>query len=122
MLLSESAVETLDKNSPNGLLESVFELVNFSTWARYFLASVVSPDLIEENKPVSAVSNEFALFDELEVEEVEEAASSLKSVMLLEILEIDMACSPFLVDFSRKPPPTGCVTSSYTCGLHVSFH
>jgi hypothetical protein len=49
MLLSESAVDTLDRNSLIGLSESeldeVFELISLSTSARYFLASLVSPDL-----------------------------------------------------------------------------
>lgn len=49
MLLLESAVDTLDRNSLIGLFElsvdEVFELVSFSTSARYFLASLVSPDL-----------------------------------------------------------------------------
>jgi len=45
MLLSESAVDTLARNSLIGLFElvvnEVFELVSFSTAARYFLASLV---------------------------------------------------------------------------------
>ena len=60
MLLSESAVETLARNSLIGLFEFVVdeEGFNFSTSARYFLASVVSPDLMEENRPESALSSE----------------------------------------------------------------
>jgi hypothetical protein len=55
----ERAVETLERNSPSGLLESAFEGDSFSTSARYFLASVVSPDLIEDIRPDNAVSKDF---------------------------------------------------------------
>ena len=59
MSLLDSAVETLARNFPSGLLESEFEGSSCSTWARYFLALVVSPELIADNSPVSAVSNGF---------------------------------------------------------------
>ncbi len=103
MLLSESAVDTLDRNSLIGLLESevdeIFELVRFSTSARYFLASLVSPDLIEENRPVSALSSEvWLLVEELDVEDAE---SSVKREELLWIAVIDMDWNPFLADFQE---------------------
>ena len=83
MLLSESAVDTLARNSLIGLFEllvdEVIELVSFSTSAKYFLASLVSPDLIEENRPVSALLSELWLVDELDVDDVEDAESSANS-------------------------------------------
>jgi hypothetical protein len=109
MLLSESAVHTLDRNSLLGLFElvvdEVFELVSFSTSGRDFLASLVSPDLIEENRPVRALSSELWLFlEELVVDDVEDAASSVKSEELLWIAEIDVACNPLLADFPEQRP------------------
>jgi len=103
-------VDTLDRNSLIGLLEllvdEAFEVfveeVSFSTSARYFLASLVSPDLIEENSPVSAASSELWLF--LEELDVEDAASSVKSEELLCRAEIDMECDPSWVDFSEQRP------------------
>ena len=56
MLLSERAVETLERNSPSGLFESVFVGASFSTSVRYFLASVESPDLMADIRLVSALS------------------------------------------------------------------
>ncbi len=102
-------MDPLDRNSLIGLLELVvdeaFELVSFSTWAKYFLASLVLPDLIEENRPVSAVSSGFLLLvEELEVDEVEDAESSEKRVELLCIAEIDMAWNPLLADFPKQRP------------------
>jgi hypothetical protein len=95
MLLSDSAVETLERNSPSGLLESAFEGASFSTSARYFLASVESPDLMADIRLVSAPSNEFPLLaEELEVDEVEDAASSEKRELLCK-LEISMIIDPF---------------------------
>ena len=126
MLLSESAVDTLARNSLIGLFESVvdelFELlteeVSFSTSARYFLASLVSPDLIEENRPVSALSSELWLFlEELDVDDVEDAASSVKSEALLCIAEIDIACNPFPVDFPEQRSRWFDTAPRYMCGL-----
>jgi hypothetical protein len=79
MLLSESAVDTLDRNSLIGLfvlvVDEVLELVSLSTSARYFLASLVSPDLMEENRPVSALFSEFLLLlEELEADEAAESS------------------------------------------------
>jgi len=117
MLLSESAVDTLARNSLIGLFELVvdevfellvdeaFEPVSFSTVARYFLASLVSPDLMAENRLVSALLSEFWLFLEvLEVDDVEEAVSSVSKAELLCIEEIDMACDPFPADFPERRP------------------
>ena len=102
MLLSPSAVETLERNSPSGLLESAFAGDSFSTWARYVFASLVSPDLIAEIRLVSALSKAFVLLlEELETEDVEDAESSEKRELLLCKLEISMNRNPFRVDFSR---------------------
>jgi hypothetical protein len=97
MLLSPSAVETLDRNSPSGLLASVFEGASFSTWARYVLASVESPDLMADIRLVSALSKElWLLLDELlEAADDEDADSSVKSELAFCKLEISMSCSPF---------------------------
>ena len=109
MLLSESAVDTLARNSLMGLFEpevvEVFELVSFSTSAKYFLASLVSPDLIEENSPVSALfSGLWLLLDALEVAVVEDAESAVNRELLLCKAEIDMDCNPFLPDFPERSP------------------
>jgi hypothetical protein len=58
MLSLERAVETLERNSPSGLLESELEEESFSTSARYFFAPEVSPDLIEDIRLESALSKE----------------------------------------------------------------
>jgi hypothetical protein len=61
--------------------------------------------LIEENRPVSALSSELWLFwEELDVDDVEDAESSVKSEELLCIAEIDMACNPFPADFPEHRP------------------
>lgn len=96
MLLSESAVETLDRNSLIGLLESVFEGDSFSTSARYFFALVESPDLIEDIRPESALSKELPLLLLLEeVLEVEDELSSENRELVCK-LEICMNVDPFL--------------------------
>lgn len=78
MSLSESAVETLERNSPNGLLESALAGVSSSTSARYFSAEVVSPDLIAEMRLERALSKGFWLLEEEvpEAELVDDVASS----------------------------------------------
>jgi len=102
MLLSESAVETLERNSPSGLLESMFEGDSFSTWARSFFAAAVSPDLMSDIRLVSALSKEFPLLLlELVVDDVEDVASSVKSELVLCKLEICMNCPPFHLDSSE---------------------
>ena len=109
MLLSESAVETLVRNSPIGLFESIFPAESFSTCPRYFLASAVSPDLIADNRLVNALSKEFALPVELEADDVEEVESSESRELVLCKLEIDMNSNPFQLDFSkiRLPQSSG---------------
>jgi hypothetical protein len=98
----DSALETLERNSPSGLLESAFDGVSFSTSARYVFASVVSPDLMEDIRLESALSKESALLVvELEVEEAEAAAISEKRVLVLSELEINMEVNPFYVNFSE---------------------
>jgi hypothetical protein len=113
MLSSESAVDTLDRNSLIGSFELVVdeasellvEEVSCSTSARYFLAALVSPDLIEENRPVSALSSElWLLVEELDVDDVEDAVSSVKSEELLCIAESDMGCYPFPANFPEQRP------------------
>lgn len=90
-MLSESAVETLDRNSPRGLLESPFEGASFSTAAKSVLAVAVSPDLIAAIKLFRALSNEFPLLlVVLVVDEVEDEASSVKRLLLLCNAEMDM--------------------------------
>ena len=78
----ESALLTLVRNSPRGLLESAFDGVSFSTCARYVLAAVVSPDLMAVLRLVNAESNEFWLLDEL-VAEVEDVVSSARRALVL---------------------------------------
>lgn len=90
MLSSESAVETLLRNSPSGLFESTFPEERFSTCPRYFLASAVSPDLIADIRLVNALSKEFALLVEPEVDDVEEVESSESRELVLCKLEMDM--------------------------------
>jgi len=97
MSSSDSEAETLERNSPSGLLESAFDGVSFFTSARYVFASVVSPDLMADIRPESALSKEFPLLDEvLDVEDVDDAESSVKRVLLLCKLEISMNDDPFL--------------------------
>jgi hypothetical protein len=109
MLLSDSAVDTLDRNSLIGsfelVLDELFEPVSCSTWARYFLASLVSPDLIEENKSLRALLSElWLLLEELDVDDADEAESSAMSEELLCIAESDMDRNPFLANFSEQHP------------------
>jgi len=103
ILSSPSAVDTLERNSPSGLfesmlesvLESVFDEDSFSTWARSVLAFVVSPDLMSDIRLDKAVSKEFLLLEVLEVDEVEAAASSERRLVLLfDRLEICMDHNP----------------------------
>jgi hypothetical protein len=106
MLLSESAVVTLERNSPSGLLESMFEGDSFSTWARSFFAAAVSPDLMSDIRLVSALSKEFPLLLlELVVDDVEDVASSVKSELVLCKLEICMNCPPSHLDSSEIQLP-----------------
>jgi hypothetical protein len=129
MLLSESAVDTLDRNSLIGLFEFVadevfeplVEEVSFSTTAKYFLASLVSPDLIEENRLVSALSSELLLlFEEFDVDDAEDAESSVKSEELLCIAEIDMACNPLLADFPKQRQQEMDAALRYVYGMQSS--
>jgi len=91
MLSLDSAVETLERNSPSGLLESALEGVSFSTCARYVSASVVSPDLMEDIRLESALAKLFwVLLEELREDAVEDVVRSVKSELLLCIDEIDM--------------------------------
>lgn len=118
MLSSESAVETLERNSPSGLFESVFEGSSFSASARYFLAFEVSPDLMADIRLESALSNEFVLLlEELEVDDVEEEASAVKRLEVLCELEISMTCNPFPKDFSEIQLLESSGSRSYQCGL-----
>jgi hypothetical protein len=50
---------------------------------------------------VSAPSNVFVLLDELEVDDVEDAESSVKRLEVLCTLEISMDHNPFPIDFSK---------------------
>jgi hypothetical protein len=102
MLLSERAVETLVRNSPNGLFESIFPPDSFSTWARYVLASAVSPDLMADIRLVNALSKEFPLPVELEADDVEDVESSEIRELVLCKLEMSMNGTPFRIDFSEK--------------------
>jgi hypothetical protein len=114
MLSSESAVETLVRNSPSGLFESIFPEDSFSTWAMYFLASAVSPDLMADIKFVSALSKEFPLLlFELEVDDVEDVVSSERRELVLCKLEIFMKGNPFHLDFSKIPLPQSSDSPRY---------
>ena len=118
MLLSESAVETLERNSLSGLLESAFEGASFSTSARYLLASMESPDLMADIRLVSALSKEFPLLpEELDVDDVEDAASSVKRLEVLCRLEISMNSDPFPIDFSEIQLLQSSGSPSYLRGL-----
>jgi hypothetical protein len=87
----ESAEETLEMNLPSGLLESAFDGVSFSNWERYDFASVVSPDLMADIRPESALSKELVLLEEeLEVEDVDDAVSSVNTELLFCRLEINI--------------------------------
>jgi len=81
------------------VLEELLDAVRLSTWARYFFASLVSPDLIDENRPVSAVSRELWLLEELEVEEADSVDSSEKRELVLCRLETSRD-GPSGVEFS----------------------
>jgi hypothetical protein len=54
---------------------------------------------------VNAFSNEFWLLEELEVDDLEAAASSVKREEVLCNAEIDMNCHPFQRDFSENQLP-----------------
>lgn len=94
MSLLLSALETLDTNWLRGLFESMLDGINFFTSARYFSASVVSPDLMDEIRPLSAVPNESPEL-ELEVELVAEVELVIweSRVLALCTLEINMGAS-----------------------------
>jgi hypothetical protein len=104
MLLSESAVETLDRNSPSGLFALVFAGCSFSTSARSFSAEDVSPDLMADMRLESAVSNEFCLLED-EAPEVELAddVESSENNELIEIPDNDISSDPF-VEVCQEPP------------------
>jgi len=128
MLSLPSAVETLERNSPSGLLESVLEEESFSTSARYFFASVLSPDLIDDIRLVSALSKLLwlRLLEELEADDVEDDESSANRVLLLCKLEINMDVDPSRLDFSantrgkpslpRDTPMDACQIADITRG------
>jgi hypothetical protein len=70
---------------------------------------------------VSALSNEFVLLlEELEVDEVEDAASSVKRLEVLCKLEISMTCNPFPIDFSEIQLLQSSGSPSYLGGLQSS--
>jgi len=103
MLLSESAVVTLDRNSPSGLLEAIFEGASFSTWARSFFAAAELPDLRSDIRLENALSKVLLLLlVELEVEAVE---SSERRLEVFCRLEISMKVNPFHIDFSENQLP-----------------
>jgi len=61
---------------------------------------VVSPDLMEEIRLLSALSKESELLlDVLEVDEVEDVESSERRELLLCKLEINIKCNPFYAKF-----------------------
>ena len=118
MLSLESAVETLERNSPSGLLESAFDELSFSTSARYFLASVVSPDLMEDIRPESALSKELLLLlEELEADDVD---SSDNRELVLCNAEIDMNVISLPLKFLKAATEQTDVASRYMCGLQSS--
>jgi hypothetical protein len=121
MLSSESAVETLLRNSPSGLFESIFPEDKFSTWDRYFLALAVSPDLTADIRLVSALSKELPLlFVELAVDDVDDVVSSERRELVLCKLEIFMKRNPFRIDFSKIQLPQSSDSPSYMQGLQFS--
>jgi len=91
---------------------------SFSTWARYFSAPEVFPDLMEDMSPERAVSNElWVLLEDLEAD-VEDAESSEKRELVLCKLEISMKCIPFAEDCSEHHAnPVG--VRSYPLAVHV---
>jgi hypothetical protein len=95
ILLLESEEETLERNSPSGLLELTLEGRDSSTWLRYCCASVVFPELMAEMRLESAVSNELWLLEELDVEEVEDALRLEIRELALCKLVMDMNGYPF---------------------------
>lgn len=98
----ESAEETLVRNSPSGLLESALAGVSFSTSARYFSASLVLPDLIDDMRPERAVSNGFLRVAVAEVDEVDVVDSwDNRELEMLEP-EIIMAVVPFQMAFDAR--------------------
>jgi hypothetical protein len=103
MLLSESAVETLERNSPSGLLEAIFVGASFSTSARSFFAAAESPDLRSDIRLENALSKVFLLL--LEELEVDDVASSVRRLEVLCRLEISMKVNPFHIDFSENHLP-----------------
>jgi len=103
MSLLESAEETLVRNLPKGLLESALDGLSFCTSARYFSASLVSPDLMEDMRPLRAVSKAFLLFeDELETEDEDEAVSCDSSELEFCKFEINIAVLPFWFDLDAR--------------------
>ena len=92
MSLSESAVLTLERNFPSGLPESAFEGESDCTWARYFSALLVSPDLMADSRLLSAVSKLLLLLEELLVED--ELESEVSREILLCRVEMFIECRP----------------------------
>lgn len=113
----ESADDTLARNLPIGLLESAFAGLSCFISARYFCASLVSPDLMEDIRPLSAVAKAFWLLPEVEeaddVEEVEEAARSENNELVFCKLEICMGRRVLSLSFrgGRNPALAARVTS-----------
>jgi hypothetical protein len=101
----ERAVETLERNVPSALSESAFDGVNFSTSANFVFASAVSPDLMEDIRPESALSKLFC--ELLEVLETEDAESSERRELVLCTLEISMNSDPFPSRFLRATAAVG---------------
>ena len=84
MSLLERAELTLERNLPNGLSESALVGSSCWTWARYFSAPLVSPDLMADTRPESAVPNELLdLDDALVSDALEELERPDKSETLL---------------------------------------
>jgi hypothetical protein len=119
MLLFDRAVETLERNVLRGLVESelVLEDESFCTSARYFLASEMSPELIDDMRLVSALSKVLWLLLEVdEVDEVDNWDNSFKRELLLCKLEINISRSShrFLKHLTRGQGWLG-----YTGGLRL---
>jgi len=102
MSLLERADETLVRNLPRGLLESALEGLSFCTSARYFAASLVSPDLMEDMRPLRAVSKALLFVEALETEDEDEAVSCDRRELEFCKLEINMAVLPFRVDMDAR--------------------
>jgi hypothetical protein len=117
MLPLESAEDTLERNWPKGLLESALAGVSFCNWARYFSASLVSPDLIDDMRPERAVSKGFLLLLEVaEVDDVDEEASSENSE--LETCELEISMMVFTFQFALDARLSLCGrTQRYKCRL-----